>query len=442
MKDLLFLAHRIPYPPDKGDKIRSFHELRHLAENGWRIHLCTLADDLTDLPYARQLKEYCATVFVEPIDSRRQRALSWRGLHRGLPLSVPYFYSPKLQRRVDRILARTAVRAVLCFCSPMAEYVFRSKSRRLSERLDGWAAGRLIDHEPRSGPGSSLPSCPADKLVADPSHSVRLIMDLVDVDSDKWDQYARKKRWPLSWVYRTEAALLARYEKRIAKAFDATFLVSDAEAQVFRRRTGEDATILGIANGVDLEFFCPKPLRGEQKAPRLAFCGAMDYYPNVDAVVWFACEVLPLVRKTFPEAEFTVVGARPVAEVLALGALPGVKVTGRVDDVRPYVWQADVSVAPIRVARGIQNKVLEAMAMGKPVVATPAAFEGIEAEPGAELVVSDSGPEAFGRAVCDLLKDPGRRRGMGEAARTRVEEAYGWPARLRALDVLLGGARD
>ncbi len=284
-------------------------------------------------------------------------------------------------------------------------------------------------------------------------------MDLVDVDSDKWTQYAVKKHWPLSWLYRLEGWLLSRYEKRVAEVFDATILVSDAEAAVFRQRTGLGEKIHGIANGVDLEYFRPNGERSAvsgqrdaQELPdlpasrppsdgavvhRLVFCGAMDYYPNVDAVTWFAREVLPLVRETVGEVEFSIVGSNPSEEVRILASLPGITVTGRVEDVRPYVWEADISVAPIRVARGIQNKVLEAMAMGKPVVSTPEAFEGIDAEPGRDLRVCASESHGFAEALAELLRDGNLSARLGCAARERVQKAYGWGVRLERLEGLL-----
>ncbi len=280
-------------------------------------------------------------------------------------------------------------------------------------------------------------------------------MDLVDVDSDKWRQYAGQTRWPMSWVYRLESVLLSRYERRVAERFDATVLVSEAEAETFRRITGLHGRIHAVGNGVDLEYFHPhEPGESQRGSPpsrpaawppgdqaRLVFCGAMDYFPNVDAVVWFAREVLPLVREQVSGATFTVVGSNPAPRVAALSELPWVRVTGRVADVRPHVWGADVSVAPIRVARGVQNKVLEAMAMGKPVVATPQAFEGIEAVPGRDLLVAPADPEPFAGAVTDLLLHPARAAGLGERARAAVERTYRWETRLEKLEhLLLGGA--
>lgn len=407
-KNLLFIAHRIPYPPNKGDKIRSFNEIKYLSERDWKINLCALADDPEDLSHVSALKAYCETVFVEPMSPRIQKLKSIVAPLRGRPLSAVYFYNRKLQKKIDSVLDACPMDAVLCFSGPMAEYVF--KSRILSNGLKS-----------------------KDRI------KPRLVMDLVDVDSDKWTQYAKWMRWPMSWVYRMEGRLLANYEKRTAEAFDAAVLVSSAEAEVFRNRTKLENKIYDVANGVDLEYFSPSTQSqiSRSGAPRLVFCGAMDYFPNIDAVCWFVQDVMPLVRKELGSVELVIVGGNPAAEVLKLKAVEGVIVTGRVPDVRPYLHAADLSVSPIRIARGIQNKVLEAMAMGKAVVATPQAFEGIEAEPGKDLIVAEAEPNAFAEAVATLLRDRSKLPTMGRSARAKVESLYDWESRLASLEGLL-----
>lgn len=405
-RSVLVLAHRIPYPPDKGDKIRSYHMVTHLAERGWNVHLLSLADDPADLAWASELSKRFASFAGRPLDRFRKKLWSLTGPPRGKPLSVPYFYDRRMQQDFDRALAHLRPDAVLCVCSPMAEYVFHSG-------VAGWGAGQRP----------------------------RLLIDFMDVDSDKWAQYALKTPGPLGWVYRLESRLLARYEQRVAETFDATLLVSPAEAELFRRRTGLEGKIHAVGNGVDLEFFrplAPAPARRGGEPLRLVFCGAMDYLPNVDAVTWFAREVLPLVRERAGDVGFTIVGSNPAPEVQSLGSIPGVRVTGRVADVRPHVWEADVSVAPIRIARGVQNKVLEAMAMGVPVVATPEAFEGIDAAPGTELVVCAAEAASFAEGVAALLGDRAARESLGARARAGVEARYAWAAQLAELEPLLG----
>ncbi|WP_035802869.1 TIGR03087 family PEP-CTERM/XrtA system glycosyltransferase [Deferrisoma camini] len=443
-KNLLFIAHRVPYPPDKGEKIRAFHQIRHLAGKGWKVHLVALADRPEDAESWGALKRWCASVFCEVVDARYQkfRCLAAPFLRR--PLSVPYFHRRVLQRRVDQILEQRPIRAVFCYSGATAEYVFRSKILRLSERLGGPVAGRPQRRSTRVGPPGQPPSLPAFQPFSDEPRSPRLVMDLVDVDSDKWAQYARWNPWPWKVVYRLESILLSRYELAVARAFDVVTLVSPAEAELFRGRVGPEARVEALANGVDLEYFRPGAVaEGDAEAAlggsEIAFCGAMDYYPNVDAVVWFANRVLPLVRGEVSDARFVIVGSSPAPAVQELAKLPGVEVTGRVEDVRPFVAGAQVSVAPIRIARGVQNKVLEAMAMGKPVVASPQAHEGIDASPGVHLRVCELRPEGFANEVVALLRDPELRFELGRRARERVEEVYRWDRCLEPLEVLLTG---
>ena len=415
-REMLFLAHRIPFPPDKGDKIRSFHMLRRYAERGWTIHLGALADDPADLAHAEALSEWCADVRVAPIRPRARRVASLLGALDGTCLSVRYFRDAGLQAWVDDIARTRRIEAVHCVCAPMAEYVFRSP---LARPMRGEAKPRLA-------------------------------LDFMDVDSEKWRDYARRASLPMRPVYALESRLLRRYERRVAGRFDAVLLVSEAEAAVFRRTVWNGENVLGVPNGVRLDYFRPAerpeavvdgPDLGEtgNDAPtsgRMVFCGAMDYFPNVDAVIWMAREVLPRIRREIPDAAFVVVGGSPTPEVRALSALPGVVVTGRVEDVRPHVRSAALSVAPLRIARGVQNKFLEARAMARPVLATPEAFEGIDAEPGRDLMVAAADPEAFAAAAVALLRAPERAEALGCAARNTVAARYDWDACLSRLDTL------
>ncbi|WP_041532309.1 TIGR03087 family PEP-CTERM/XrtA system glycosyltransferase [Pelobacter propionicus] len=405
--DLLMIVHRVPYPPDKGDKIRSYNQLRFLTEQGWRVHLCALADDPVDLGHVEELGRLCATVAIEPINPLFQKIRSLSAPLRGLPMSARFFYSSDLQKKVDQILSHHPVSAVLCFCGPIAEYLRRSSCTPLSQASD---------------------------------RQMTCVMDLVDVDSDKWEQYAQRHAVPLKWVFRLEGWLLRRYEQQITHWFDAVALVSEAEADVFRNRTGLLHKIHAVGNGVDLAYFHPSVETTGQRNLRISFCGAMGYLPNIDAVCWFAREVLPRIRETLGDVEFWIVGGGAGEEVRVLETYPGVRVTGRVADVRPFVWESDLSVAPIRIARGIQNKVLEAMAMGIATLVTPQAFEGLEVEAGRDLLVVPAEPELFAAKAIEMLRELGWRHDMALHARRAVEEKYSWSARLQALDELLRGA--
>ena len=231
-------------------------------------------------------------------------------------------------------------------------------------------------------------------------------MDFVDVDSDKWGQYSKHARFPMSWVYALEGRRLADYERKVAETFDHSIFVTEAEAKIFRNKNLHIKNITAISNGVDLDYFSPafsqrQATRNQQLAssiqppetinqqPVIVFTGVMNYFANVDGVVWFTKEILPLIKKEIPEIRFYIVGSNPTKEVLSLALDSSVTVTGYVPDTREYLKMATVVAAPLRIARGIQNKVLEAMAMGIPVVATPQAFEGIEAEPGRDLILGE-----------------------------------------------------
>ena len=398
MDRILFLAHRIPYPPNKGDKIRSFHEVKYLAKH-YRIHLAALADDHEDLKYISNLQKFCEKVSIEPIKKPMAQIEALKALIKGDPLSVRYFYSPRLHQKVQDWLRKHRYRAIFCFSSQTAQY---------------------------------LPA------VLDPE--TRFIMDFVDVDSEKWFQYAERTRQPFyRWLYRLEGKRLRKFEREIALRADACLLAAEREKVLFQRLYPEISAVYTVTNGVDLDFFDPKrdyPCPFDPSDPVLVFSGAMDYYANVDGVVWFAKEIFPKVKSHFPRGKFYIIGRKPAPEVLALRKEEGIVVTGFVNDVRPYYAWATACVVPLLVARGIQNKVLEAMAMAKPVVATSQAFEGIKAKPGHDILVADE-PQAFAQALIEILKDPNRQKELGQAARKIMEEKYSWEKNLRFLDHLL-----
>ncbi len=390
-RDLLFLAHRIPYPPDKGDKIRSWHLLRHLSDK-WRIHLGAFVDDPDDWRHVAVLQDVCADVKLLPLNPRTGKLRSLTGLLTGEALTLPYYWDKRLSDWT-RAKLDAGVDTAMVYSSAMAQYVMAA------------------------------------------SHC-RRIMDFVDIDSDKWRQYAPTKSWPLSWLYRREGRCLLAWERKVAADFNAGLFVSESEASDFRRLAPESAVrISHFNNGVDADYFSPErayPNPYPDGAQVLVFTGAMDYWPNINAVTWFAVEVLPLLRQRYPRAIFYIVGSRPTPEVKAL-ANDHVMVTGRVEDVRPYLAHAAAVVAPLRIARGIQNKVLEAMAMAQTVVSTPQALEGIAAKLEEEILRADS-PDEFAVAVGRALS--GVR--CGPAARQRVVGDYSWDASLARVDAWLG----
>ncbi|MDR3212617.1 MAG: TIGR03087 family PEP-CTERM/XrtA system glycosyltransferase [Azoarcus sp.] len=393
---LLYLTHRIPYPPDKGDKLRSFNVLRHLALRH-RVFLGAFVDRPDDARHVDTLKTWCADVRAERIEPRWRRLASLRGLLTGEALSLPYYRSRALARWVTETVARERIAVALVFSGPMAQYL---------------AAPALT----------------------------RRVIDFCDVDSAKWTQYAAGCRWPWSWVYRREGERLATFERRMALANDASLFCTDAETALFTRGAPEAAArVTTIQNGVDAEFFSPRcepPNPYPPGGPVLVLTGAMDYWPNIDAAVWFAGQVLPLIRRSRPEVRFWIVGSNPAPAVRALAG-NGVAVTGGVPDVRPYLAHADVVEAPLRIAHGIQNKVLEAMAMARPAVVSAAAATGLAAGAEKEFEVA-ADAEEFAALTLGLLADAARGDAMGRRAREAVRARYGWPAHLARLDDLMG----
>ena len=393
MEDLLFLTHRIPYPPNKGDKIRSYHLLKHLAQN-YRVHLGTFIDDPDDRQHVDHVKNLCGKTHFAQLDPNTARLRSLGGLITNQPLTLGYYRDVGLQAWVEHVLDELPVMRVLVFSSAVAQFVSKAEH-------------------------------------------IRRIIDFVDIDSDKWLQYAQKKNWPVSWLYRREGRLLLRYERQVAQSFDASLFVSQAEADLFKHLAPESAAKTGFFNnGVDTEYFSPT-LSYENPYPAgslpLVFTGAMDYWPNVDAVQWFAQTVLPAVLAQNPGACFYIVGSRPAAAVHALANLPGVVVTGTVPDIRPYLAHASLAVAPLRIARGIQNKVLEAMAMAMPVIASTQALEGITANIGEEVLLARDSDE-FISTISALLQCP--QNNIGQAARARVLANYTWNINLQRVDEL------
>ena len=374
MGDILFLAHRLPYPPDRGDRIRSWHVLKALATLA-PVHVCALIDDEADRVHVAMVESVAASVTVVERRKSKLRAMA-EALATGQSASVAAFADKDLMGAINTRLL--LVDTVYAFSSQMAAYV------------------------------------PAD-------FRGRFVMDFVDMDSAKFAA--------LGFAWRQEAKRLLAWEIAAAKRADVSLFVSDAEAGLFMRETGLPAEVMG--NGVDLDRFSPDVVPPvDVPQPLIVFAGQMDYAPNVEAVTMFAREALPKIQSAVSDVRFAIVGRAPTAAVQAL-ASAGVIVTGEVPDTRPWLAAASLVVAPLRIARGVQNKVLEAMAMGKACVVSPGAAEGIDAN---ELVVADDPAEA----VIALLKDPERASAISKAARARMVETYRWDTQLAPLAGFVG----
>ncbi len=396
MGEILFLTHRVPWPPNRGDKIRSHHFLQELMDCA-PVHVACFADDEAEqqIAWARKVELQSCEIVI-------RTKPKWLGgieaIVSGKPVSVACFDSPEIHAYVAHVIATRPIDCIFVFSGQMAQFI------------------------------------PAD-------FGGRVVMDFGDVDSAKFESYAGDGSGPMAWINRREGRLLRAYEKDVAGLADYSLFVSEAEAGLFRKRSGlSDARVKAIGNGIDLEFYgAPdvQPEGLEQSGPMILFTGQMDYQPNVQAVQSFSNEVMPDILARFPEARFAIVGRAPAARVKQLDGRNGTIVVGSVDDIRRWIMAADVVVAPLRIARGIQNKVLEAMAMAKPVVASACAAEGIDAISGEHFLIAESvGDEA--RLVCELLDNPQQARRLGEQAKRLIDTQYSWQTQLQDLPALCG----
>jgi len=392
----LFLCHRLPFPPNKGDKIRSHALFKHLAERG-PVHLACFIDETDDLQYRDEVVRLAGgKCLIEPINKATKGLRAIEAVMRGESVTTAFFSSLAMRNWIDEIVTKKAIGDTIVFGSAMAPYLL--KHRAMCRRA---------------------------------------IFDMVDVDSDKWRQYARSSTGPKRWVFAREAKAIAKLEREAAQAFGRTLLVSPFEAETFRRMAPECAAKIDtLSNGVDLTFFSPGAFANpfpNDEIP-IVMTGHMDYRPNCDGALWLAKEVAPLLLAEFPRAHLYFVGANPPAALRGLAG-PNVTVTGRVDDVRPYIQGAQVIVAPLLIARGLQNKVLEAMAMKKCVVATREATRALAVESGRQLWIA-SDARSFADAISAALRSPDRQQVM-ENARRYVEQHHDWGSVLSALDEAL-----
>lgn len=395
MKKLLYLVHRLPYPPNKGDKISSNNMLNYFSTR-WRVHLGTFVDDPEDWQYVDLVGSKCEDCCIVNLPDWRRITGSFSGLFTGQALSLSYYGSRELQDWVRATIEQECPDAVLVFSGVMGRFV-----RDL-----------LPDHVP-------------------------VIFDAEDVDSEKWRSYGDSARWPLSWLYRREADKLLVYERKMAASTSVTLFVSEEEADLFKTLAPESADKTYFrTQGVDSVYFDPSvefdnPYEEEQRV--LVFTGAMDYRPNIEAVTWFCDNVFSTIREKEPNFLFCIVGMKPTDDVLQLNNIPGVRVTGGVPDVRPYLSHALAACLPLQLARGIQNKALEAMAMSLPVLATEAALVGIIDHPGVLSHVANTADE-MSRLALDILSRP---RQANTAGRACVQEHYNWDTNLKRMESFL-----
>ncbi len=396
--EILFLAHRLPFPPDRGDKIRSHHILKALADMA-PVHVGCLAENAADRENASELARVAASYCMPD----RNKPLVVAGLEALLadePVSLAAFRHAELREWVRRTVAERAIETIYVFSGQMGQYV------------------------------------PVD-------WTGRLVVDLCDVDSAKFEAFAAQRRWPFGWIHQREGERLRAMEERLARIADRTLLISNSERDLLRSRLRHpvSAHLATLGNGIDATAFDPAAWTPRSEiagtpGPHVVFTGQMDYPPNIEAVERVARAVLPAIRQQHPGAQFHIVGRAPTTGVRALAG-EGVTVWGEVPAVQPFLAAADLVIAPLMVARGVQNKVLEAMAMSCPVLLTSHAAAGIDAVDGLHFAIAD-GDEALARRALALLADRPRARAMGIEARRFVVERMSWPAMLASLPAITG----
>ena len=391
---ILYLVHRAPYPPNRGDRIRSYHLLKFLAARS-EVYLACLSEQPLPRESVQALEKHCALVVPAELGSKTRWVKAAWSLAAGRTATEGLFRSAALARAVGRLARQTRFDAVVVFCSSMVQYLNLAG-------LEG----------------------------------VPVVVDLVDVDSQKWFDYAEKARGLKRWLFELEGRRLRRLEGSLPERVKAITLVSDSEADLYRGFCPADC-VRPIGNGVDLEHFRPAGSFDSSESRQCVFVGALDYRANVDGVSWFCRHVWPEVHRRRPEATFLLVGGSPTAAVRRLAEGPGVELVGEVPDVRPYLAAAAVVVTPLRIARGVQNKVLEALAMGKALIGSPESLHGLAVEPGMHVRQAAT-PGEWIEAITELLDGPELRDRLGRAGRARVEERYCWRASLEPFAALLG----
>jgi polysaccharide biosynthesis protein PslH len=389
---ILFLSHHYPYPPDHGARIRALHFIRHLAQNN-TVTVATLAHTEQELSQGSGLKEFCHEVIAEILPARIRWLQALKALGSSLPSSVAYFRSAPLQRRIHQKLRDEEFDIIIVFCAFMAQYVLE------------WKGGYRI-------------------------------LDYGDIDSAKWRDYARYKPVPFSWGYAWESAKLRNYERRIAQHFQQCTVISQGELEEFQQfEVGIPCTV--VPNGVDTEYFSYNR-ESQNGTSTIVFVGRMDYFPNVDGVKYFVREVFPLIRQKLPEVELRIIGSNPAKSVRNLARIPNLSITGYVPDVRSYLKDAVAAIAPLRIARGTQNKILEALAMGIPTVATQEAAKGVQCVPGKHFLVAGC-PKDFANEIIKVIENATLRKNIAEAGRLQIEQAHTWDRSVDILDTILNG---
>ena len=392
---ILFVCHRFPFPPKRGGKIRPFNIISHLTRSGHDVTVASLARSTQEAEEGAGLKEHCKEFLVETVGNVGAWARMILRLPTPGPSSMGYFYSAALRARVDELLQRESFDLIFVHCSSVAQYVAHVRD-------------------------------------------IPKIIDFGDMDSRKWLAYSSFKPFPLSMGYWLEGQKMARAERQLAAQFDLCTATTKAELETLQ--TICDAGKTGwFPNGVDRNYFVPDATQYDHNA--ICFVGRMDYYPNQQAMFDFCANVWPLLKANRPATTLTIVGAEPSKAVLELANIDGVTVTGSVPDVRPYLRASALTVAPLAIARGTQNKILESLALGVPVICSTIAAGGVDVVVEDQLLVADA-KEQWAAQIERVLDDPEFRSRLSVAGRERMATHHDWPTSMKRVDALLVTAQD
>lgn len=377
---ILFLSHRFPYPPTRGDKIRSFNMVKYLTEQGHDVVVASMSRSGLETEECQGIKNHCKKFVLVEVNENLQKLRMVSRLLSSDPSSMGYFYSNHLQNAVNQLLNDDDFDLIVVFSSSAAQYV---------EHVT-W---------------------------------IPKMLDFCDMDSQKWLAYADYKKWPISMGYTLEGKKLQRDEKRLAAKFDLCTCATDFEVETLQSyQTGVACGY--FPNGVDSEFFTPIDI--EYKKNSICFVGRMDYYPNEVCIINFCHDVLPIIKEKYPDVTFKVIGAAPPGSVLDLNNIDGVTVTGTVDDIRAHVQSCELMVAPLVIARGTQNKILEGMAMGIPVISSNLAARGVDAVIG-EHILAATTAQQYADEVMKVFADDILRKKLASSGRARVLSHHNWP---------------
>lgn len=396
MSKIIVLAQRVPYPPNKGEKIRTYSQVKYLAERGNKLTVMSPVDTEDDTNNAIKLSRDLAEVSAQVFDIKGRKLKLLKGLFTGSALSVENFYCHQLQESFDKTLQTTEVDAVICTSSAMAKYIFNSQ------------------------------------IINELENKPKLIMDFMDLDSDKWQQYQHASPFPMSYIYHREHKLIAAYERRIAATFDTCYLISDKEVDLFNRKISNADNVHTLGNGLNPIEFYPANQPPQNSAPVFIFTGVMDYKPNVDAVVWFVEQCWQQIIQHYPDAKFIIAGMNPNSAVNELKKHKGITVTGFVDDILPYYHSADYFVAPFRLARGVQNKILQAFACGLPVISTSMGAEGIDCCDNEQILIANTA-DKFLKQIRRLEMDSQLKAHIKSSALELISQKYSWSGKLAPL---------